>query len=339
MKSDNRAWIEAALAHREPHRVPYNFTFSPPARLLLEGFYGTGQIEEALNFPIRTAAPTSKKPLYAAPHEFGPTVTDEFGVVWSTSDIDRGSPIGPCLGEADLSSYRWPDPLVPGRFDGLPEWCERLAGNFRLIWVGDLWERATFMRGMEHLLLDLATNPSFVDALLDGLERYILRTMEVLIDACRFECIAISDDYGTQKGPLMSPAHWRRFVKPRLAAIYSLAKAHGLAVMHHSCGNILPIIPDMIDLGLDILHPVQPEAMDVRLLKREFGKSITLCGGVGTQQLLPHGTPDDVKAEIHKLKRDLGGGGGYILEPGITLQADVPLANMVAMIEAAREDT
>jgi len=92
----------------------------------------------------------------------------------------------------------------------------------------------------------------------------------------------------------------------------------------------------MIELGLDILHPVQPEAMDPIALKKEFGKALTLCGGVPTQKLLPYGTPDEVRAEVKKLKTHMGAGGGYILEPGITLQADIPIENMVAMIDEAR---
>jgi uroporphyrinogen decarboxylase len=107
-------------------------------------------------------------------------------------------------------------------------------------------------------------------------------------------------------------------------------------VFHHSCGDILPIIGDLVDIGLDILHPVQPEAMDLAVLKREFGPDLTFCGGVSTQDLLINGTPEHVRAEVRRLKREMGKGGGYILEPGITLQADVPVDNMVALIDEAR---
>jgi uroporphyrinogen decarboxylase len=91
----------------------------------------------------------------------------------------------------------------------------------------------------------------------------------------------------------------------------------------------------MIDMGLDILHPIQPEAMDILELKREYGKELTFCGGLGTQELLPRGSPEQVRDEVKRLKREMGKGGGYILEPGITVQADVPLKNIVAMIEEA----
>lgn len=333
--NNNREWIRGTLSGREAERVPYNFMFSPPIRKMLEKHFDTADIEEMLDFPIRMSAPNSVKPLYAHPDEFGETLKDEYGVVWSTSDIDRGSPIGPCIIEPDLSGYRFPDPAEEYRFEGIAEWCENNRENYTIIWVGDLWERATFMRGMENILIDIARTPGFVKALLGGITVYILETMRLLFGRFEFDGIAVSDDYGTQKGLLMSPADWRRLIKPCLSDIYSFAKENGRSVFHHSCGNVSPIIPDMIDMGLDILHPVQPEAMDILELKREYGKELTFCGGLGTQELLPRGSPEQVRDEVKRLKREMGKGGGYILEPGITVQADVPLKNIVAMIEEA----
>ena len=135
---------------------------------------------------------------------------------------------------------------------------------------------------------------------------------------------------------LMSPADWRRIIKPCIADIYSFAKKHNHFIFHHSCGNIYPIIADLIDIGLDILHPVQPEAMDIFQLKREFGRDLTFSGGLNTQELLPNGTCEQIREEVRKLKEQMGRGGGYIFEPGITIQADVPLENLLAVIEEAR---
>jgi len=333
----NQEWIRETLAHHDTGAVPYNFMFSPPALEVVRKHYGTDSVEHTLDFPIRMTGTTSVKPLYAAPAAYGDTITDEFGVTWSTSDIDRGSPIGPCLTAPDLSDYTFPDARVSYRFDGIDAWCEKNRDAYTIIWVGDLWERATFMRGMEDLLLDLALHSTFVEELLRGITDFILETMTVLFERFTFDGVALSDDYGTQKALLMSPAHWRRFIKPRLADIYGLAKKHGRTVFHHSCGNNSDVVGDFIDVGLDILHPIQPEAMDIRWLKREFGRRLTFCGGVSTQDLLPYGTPDEVREEVRRLKREMGEGGGYILEPGITLQADVPVENMTAMIDEARK--
>lgn len=133
----------------------------------------------------------------------------------------------------------------------------------------------------------------------------------------------------------MSPQDWREIIKPCLKEIYGLAKSNGRTAFHHTCGNVTEIIPDLIELGLDILHPIQPEAMDIGLLKREFGMDLTFCGGISTQDLLVFGTQDAVRAEVRRLKSEMGQRGGFILEPGITIQADVMLDNLVAMIDEA----
>jgi len=332
----NRDWIKATLAHRETGAVPYNFMFSPPALAAVQEHFGTDDIEAALDLPIRMSGCTSIKPLYAPPAKYGPAITDEFGVVWSTSDIDRGSPTGPAMAGPDLSGYDFPDPVDERRFGALGPWCRANAEHFTVLWAGDLWERATFMRGMEGLLLDVAANPGFVEALLGGIADYILWTMAILFERFEFDAVAISDDYGTQRAMIISPADWRRLIKPLLAEVFALAKRHGRYTFLHSCGHIVPIIGDLIEIGLDILHPIQPEAMDVHELKRRFGPDLTFCGGLGTQGLLPAGKPAQVREAVAGLKETMGRGGGYILEPGITLQADMPLANMVAMVEEAR---
>ena len=332
----NKNWIQRVLRHQDGLPVPYNLPLSPVSRRKLEGHYGTDDVEGFLDLPIRMTGMQSVKPLYALPEEYGSRVKDEFGVVWATSDIDRGVPVGPCITRPDLSGYEFPDPEKAYRFERLDQWCRNNAEHYTILWIGDLWERATFMCGTERLLLYVALEPDFVDALLAGIADYILGTMNVLLARFEFDCVALSDDYGTQRSMLISPDAWRRFVKPRLAEIFSTAKAAGRAVFLHSCGNVRAVVPDLVELGLDILHPVQPEALDILELKEQFGDRLTFCGGLGTQQLLVGGGPDDVRAEVHRLKREMGRHGGYILEPGITLQADVPLENMVALIEAAR---
>lgn len=331
----DRDWIKATIAHQQTPAVPYNLSLTPPARAALETHYHTDDVKEALHLPIRTSSCGSTKPFYASPAEFGETVTDEFGVVWSTSDIDRGSPIGAPLAGVDVADWSFPDPAAAYRFEHFDAWLSENRERFTLIWVGELWERATFLRGMENLLLDVALEPALAETLLRATGDHVLRTMEILFDRFAFDAIALSDDYGSQKAMLLSPDHWRRLVKPRLAEIYALAKKHGRYVFHHSCGNIRPIIGDMIEIGLDILHPVQPEAMDLLQLKREFGRDVTFCGGLRTQDLLPTGSPQEIRDEVRRLKDAMGAGGGYILEPGITVQADVPLENVLALVEEA----
>ena len=332
----NKSWINKTISHREAEAIPYYFDFTPPARIKIEKYYGS-PIEDKLEFPIRMTGLKTIKPLYADPSEFGETAVDEFGVVWSTSEIDRGVPIRPCLTEPDLSGYKFPDCAASYRFEDIDDWCSKNREDYLIVWVGDLWERATFMRGMENILLDLAINQKFVETLLHNITDYILETMKILFDSYKFDGIAVSDDYGAQNSMLMSPSDWKKLIKPHLTEIYKFAKDNGRTVLHHSDGHIYPIIGDMIDIGCDILHPVQPESMNVFDVKREFGRHLTLWGGMRTQDLLAKGTPDEIMDEVKKLKQELGRGGGYIISNGITIQSDVPLENMIAMIEEARK--
>jgi len=135
----------------------------------------------------------------------------------------------------------------------------------------------------------------------------------------------------------MSPDHWREFIKPRLATLFARVKAEGLFTFLHSCGNVSEIIPDLIEIGLDVLHPIQPEAVDIALLKAEYGDKLAFYGGISTQRTLPHGTPEEVAAAVRQTVDVMSKGGGYILAPGITLQHDVPLENILAFILAAEE--
>ncbi|NQT82233.1 hypothetical protein HQ563_04375 [bacterium] len=327
--------VRSATEHRETEKVPYNFMFSPPAEERLKRYYGTEDLITALEMPMFLFGPKDK-PLYADPQVYGETITDQFGVVWSTSRIDRGSPIGPPLKEADLSRYSFPSPDDPKRFAGLDQEVARRRDRFLIAVIGDLWERAGFMRGLGNLCVDVLENPKFVEELLEAMKEYVIRTLEHLV-RYKPDGVFLSDDYGTQSGLMIAPRHWQRLVKPRLKEIYLAAKRRGLVVMHHTCGDVVEIVPDLIEIGLDILHPIQPETMDIFALKRDFGKDLTFCGGIGTQHLLPKGTPSEIRETVRKTMDVMAQGGGYVLEPGITLQDDVPIENMVAVIEAARE--
>ncbi len=327
--------VQAALRHEETERVPYNFMFSPPALRKLQEYLGETDAQTWVGSHLYLYG-CADKPLYADPGQYGPTIADPWGVVWSTSEIDRGYPVvHPLRDAADLSRYAWPDPLEPRRWEQVPAQAAKHPELFRVAVVGDLWERASFLCGLDQLLLDLLERPGFVGELLDRIAEYNLGTLERIV-TFRPHAIFLSDDYGLQRSLMMSPADWRRLVKPRLARLLAAARRHGCRTMLHSCGRVTEIIPDLIEIGLDILHPIQPEAMDSAGLKREFGRDLTFCGGVNTQQLLPGGTPEQVRAEVRRLATGMGRGGGYILEPGITLQDDVPVANLVAVIEAAK---
>lgn len=341
MSTTPRDLVRAALRHDETERLPYNFMLSPPAeRKLCERLDiadADAWIEPCLYF-----YGCSDKPLYARPEKYGPTITDQWGVVWATSDIDRGYPVNHPLKDAeDLSAHDWPDPLAGRRWERLAENAQQHPDRFRVAVVGDLWERANFLCGLDTLLLALRERPMFVHHLLERIMEYALATLDGLAQpegpsSSRPDAVFLSDDYGLQRSLMMSPKDWRHFIKPHLMTLIGEAHRHGCLVMLHSCGCVAEIIPDLIAIGLDILHPIQPEAMDIECLKCEYGRDITFCGGLNTQQLLPYGRPKEIKREVTRLGQEMGHGGGYILEPGITVQADVPVDNLIAAVEAAK---
>jgi len=135
----------------------------------------------------------------------------------------------------------------------------------------------------------------------------------------------------------MGPTHFREYLKPRLKVMYDLAHKHGKDVYIHSCGDNSPILADLIEIGLDVYNPFQPEPQDVYALKREYGKDLTFEGGIGTQVLLPFGTPEGIRAEIRRLKTEIGKGGGFIISPTKPILPDVPTENAVACVEAILE--
>jgi uroporphyrinogen decarboxylase len=195
-----------------------------------------------------------------------------------------------------------------------------------------VFEAAWMLRGYESFFADLIEEASFAHELMDLLTERHLELLDALLELpC--DGIIFSDDYGDQRGVNIGPRLWRTFVKPRVAKLYARVHAAGKMTFQHSCGSVFDIIPDLMEIGLDVLQSLQPEAMDVYEIKRRYGRNLRLWGGLGTQQLLPFGTPDEIRAEVRRLKSELGAGGGYVFTSSKPIMDEVPLANAVAFID------
>jgi uroporphyrinogen decarboxylase len=194
------------------------------------------------------------------------------------------------------------------------------------------FERSWMLRGFENVLADSILNPIFYEELLERITEMQLAQVDKLCEL-PIDGMFFGDDWGDQRGVILGPERWRRFIKPRVARLYERARSAGKIVLTHCCGNVFDIIPDMIEMGLDVLESLQPEAMDVYEIKRKYGKNLRLWGGLGTQQVLPFGSPEDVRGEIRRLMKELGRDGGYILAPAKPLMEDIPTENAVAVIE------
>ena len=157
------------------------------------------------------------------------------------------------------------------------------------------------------------------------------------LDINYIDFFLLGDDYGTQKGPILNPAIWKKFIKPRLQKLVSYIRSRGIPVALHSCGNVTPLISDFIEIGISILNPVQPRAMDLKFLKKEFGDKLCFFGTIDTQQTLPHGTPRDVESEVRIRIKEMGYNGGLILAPSQDLLPDVPDDNIFAFVNACKK--
>ena len=247
----------------------------------------------------------------------------------------------PCLAPyetiADLERFPWPD---PDWFDyttlrpQLEPWSD-----FAIAATGcSVFQHPTLFRGIERLLLEMATEPDVAETIMDRVTDFYYGYFERafaevgdLIDIFRF-----ADDIGAQNNLFISPKMLDRFLAPRVRKCADLAHRHDIKVLFHTDGNIKPAIPRLIDWGVDVLDPVQPEVpnMDAIELKREYGDRLAFSGGVSAQEVLPFGTVAEVETEVKRVIDALGPGGGYILSPGHPcFQVDVPVENIVAMYE------
>jgi uroporphyrinogen decarboxylase len=195
-----------------------------------------------------------------------------------------------------------------------------------------MFERAWTLMGMENVLVYMIECPEALENFFDRLCDFFLGLVDIALE-CDVDGIHFGDDWGQQRGLIMGPAHWRRFIKPRMARLYARAKSKGKYVSQHSCGDCREIFPDLVEIGLDCYQTFQPEIYPVAVMKQRYGDKISFWGGVSTQQCLPRMNPAGVREEIVKLIKTAGKNGGLILGPTHSVPQDVPVENILAMVE------
>jgi uroporphyrinogen decarboxylase len=318
-----------AMAHHETDFVPYNIPIDPDPAARLDACYGSNEWRSRVQNHIGACGVD-----WGHRPDEGRS-TDVFGVEWVHGNILHSVDVP--LKEPSLAGYEWPALLPDEELERHRRWAEANGHIFRVANIGLMFfERAWCLRGMENLLADFIEHPQFIGELFDRLMELHFPLIDRLA-ALPVESIGFGDDFGAQRGLLMGTTHWRRVLKPRLKEMYARAHADGKYVHIHCCGDVSPIMEDLIEIGVDIYNPLQPEPQDVYAMKREYGRYITFEGGIGTQQLLPHATPDGVRAEVRRLKRELGAGGGFVISPTKPILPDVPTENAVACLEAILE--
>jgi len=226
--------------------------------------------------------------------------------------------------------------------------CEEVRRQGKVaVFMGDRLNRiaqlkpAMYLRGVEQILVDLLSKPEIARAIFSHIRRFYREyEARVLEAACgKLDILLTGDDFGSQRGPLVSPQMWEEFLGDGFAEYVDIAKAHDVRVMHHTCGSVRAIMPLMVERGLDVLQSLQPEAsdMDPRRLKADFGSNLAFHGGISIQRTLPHGTPEDVRREVEDRIAALAPGGGYILCTAHNIQADTPVENVQALLRAYKD--
>jgi uroporphyrinogen decarboxylase len=259
---------------------------------------------------------------------------DEFGVQWDRSvDKDIGVVCNCVLTSENLNDYAFPDPDDPSRYERFPQGLERNQHNLVVCTIGfSLFERAWTLVGMDTILAAMLSDRDFAHAVFDRLLALNLRLIE---NVCRFQIDAVmfGDDWGHQHGLLMGGPLWREFVKPRVQQMYAAVRGAGKYVFIHSCGKVDELFPDLIECGLHVFNPFQPEVMDPFDIKRRYGSQLTFFGGISTQRTLPYATVSEVRDEVRRLIEVVGKGGGYIAAPAHAIPGDARPENIAAMIE------
>jgi len=258
-------------------------------------------------------------------------------------------PIPDALSPDDLDAYQgWPDMTDPTRIAHVRQRAKRLAeeNQFAILatpWLLFPFERAYAMQGMETFLLNMARDPDFARALLEKIAGYCKQLMGPFLEELgdNVDIIKIGDDLGTQESLMISPKMYREILKPVHADFINFIKARTKAkILFHSDGDVMTLIDDFIEMGVDILNPLQTSAgsmSDLPLLKKRFGKNIVFCGGIDTHRVLPFGTPEDVRQEVRRVIDILGPGGGCMIGAVHTIMNDVPPENVLAMVDAVEE--
>lgn len=322
------------LLHQDVRPVPYVVKFTVEAREAYQRHLGRAFDPVADTGSAVVASHTNNGWTEVKAGHF----RDYFGVVWNkTVDRTLGVVDEPPLKSASMSGYRFPDPSHTPVYDFIRANNARYPDHFHMVSIGfALFERAWSLVGMENLLVYLMMEPAFVGDLLDKIADYNVAVIRNAASVGGVDCVHFGDDWGSQHGPLIDPAMWRESVKPRYARMCAAARECGLMISHHSCGHVAELLPDMVELGVDVFDPFQPESMDIWGLREQYRNRMAFWGGLSVQHTLPHGTPDDVRWQTRDLLERMAVGGGYVLAPSHALTGDIPPANIDAFLDVAR---
>lgn len=332
--------IRSTILHKSTDVIPWSFDLTRRACEKIAGHYAidASECKEFIGDNILYLGVSGPEGTETVTQN---TYRNEFGVLFNKRENaldmgDWGEILDYPLKDADLTGYVFPDTRNDLRFRKFPHEDLRKSQKYIILAPDGLFDLAWHLTGFQNFMMYMAGEEEFSEKLLDRCLEYNLGLIENCpdyVDAIRF-----GEDWGLQKGLMMGPAHWRHYLKPRLKEMYEAARKRGFAVFIHSCGDISELFPDLIEIGVQAVNPIQPEVMDIYKLKKEYGKDLVLYGGVSCQKTLPLGTPEDVKRECSELLERMGKEGGYIFGPSGAIPTDAKTENIAALIDFVKEN-
>jgi uroporphyrinogen decarboxylase len=335
---NNKQRVTSQIKHQETDFIPYTLLFDSNGDIedRLDEKYGSRGwrrlLDNAIEYlPLPTAglAVDEKAELYSK---------DLYGTTWQVN-LRPHHIVEPALKEPTLVGYQFPtiaECIDPGWEASTLSLMAAKPGYFWVAQIGfGLFERTWTLRGFDNALMDVSLNPEFYEELAERLAENQMEMVERML-RLPFDGFLFSDDWGYQDGILIGAKRWRKVIKPHMARLYERVHRAGKYTLTHICGSVAEILPDLIEIGLDVYESVQPEAKNNNPyeLKRKYGTDITFWGGLGSQSLLPFGTPSGIKSEVAHLCQEMGKGGGYILSPAKAIQPETPVENAAAAVEA-----
>lgn len=341
--TSRRERVLAAINHEDTDRTPADLWAEPEVwdRLVRDMRVSTrDQVLDRLDVDVRYISP-----IYPPDVVRDGVRQNMWGERWARVNTPWGEDwehINGALASAttldEIMSFPWPNCDMVD-YSTIKEQCDRYEGCAIGLGDADFFERPALVRGLENMLCDTALNPEWVDCLTGVFTDFFIEDFLRCMKASggRIDFFRALTDLGTQQGLLTSMDTFRRFIKPPLRKLIDAVHREGVKFMFHSCGAVREVVPDLIEIGVDILNPIQPAAagMEPDGLKRDFGRDICFHGGIDVQYLLPQGSAGAVREEVHRRVKILGAGGGYILAPSHNLQQDIPTENILALYDVS----
>ena len=335
--------VRASLQHQPTDRVPIFMWFHPETAQLLGQLLEipAGWVGDAMGNDVRQTWVNNNFAMEGIVHpNDGDSHIDVWGIQWVRGFSFNQIAYHPLANSTleEVLAYSFPEDQIPALFTAMDQVAQAAQqGDYFL--GCDIspcaYEMYWRLRGMERALLDMIEKPDFAAIMLQRCADFAVRLGEEAFRRYPLDWLWTGDDVASQTSLIMSPRAWRRLVKPALESTFKLGKAHGVWVAFHCCGALRPIIPDLIEMGMDVLNPVQANCpgMDIFTLKKEFGEYITLMGGLDTQYLLPQGKAHEVRQAARKILDQVAYNGGYILAASHTIPPETPLENIFALYE------